>query len=76
MQGIPLALGLSGCFLLQLGQSPPLLLNHLMPCRRGSGFTEGSSLTGGGKTGASQREEAGRKRLSQSSPCPTAAWFP
>ena len=31
MQGIPLALSLSCCFLLQLSQSPPLLLNYLLP---------------------------------------------
>lgn len=34
VQGIPLALCLGCCFLLQLSQSPPLLLNHLLPCRR------------------------------------------
>lgn len=34
VQGIPLALCLSRCFLLQLSQPPPLLLNYLLPCRR------------------------------------------
>lgn len=34
MQGIPLALSLRCRFLLQFGQSPPLLLNHLVPCKR------------------------------------------
>lgn len=34
VQGIPLALCLSCRFLLQLSQSPPLLFNHLLSCRR------------------------------------------
>lgn len=35
VQSIPLALSLGCCFLLQLSQSPPLFLNHLLPCRKG-----------------------------------------
>lgn len=33
VQGVPLALRLGRRLLLQLSQPPPLLLNHLLPCR-------------------------------------------
>lgn len=42
VQGIPLALSLGRRSLLQLSQPPPLLLNHLLPCRRDRGVTGGS----------------------------------
>lgn len=41
MQGIPLALSLCCCLLLQFRQSPPLLLNHLVSCRRDGGSHRG-----------------------------------
>lgn len=79
MQGIPLALRLGRCFLLQLSQPPPLLLYHLLPCRRDRWESQWvSNPSRRGDTGIAtnhhrQREEASRDRLTQGSPLPAPA---
>lgn len=72
MQGIPLALSLCRCFLLQLSQPSPLLLDHLVPCRRGGRSHSGLPTHQGREHWSitDKREGASRKRLTQSSPCP------
>ena len=64
MQGVPLALRLRRCFLLQFRQPPPLLLDHLLPCAGGTGdVTVGTPPSQGGRWQCyRQREVASGER--------------
>lgn len=62
MQGVPLALSLGRGSLLQLSQPPPLLLDHLLPCRRTGGHRgrpRGRWRHRGRREGASRRGPQG-----------------
>lgn len=65
VQGVPLALRLGRRLLLQLSQPPPLLLNHLLPCRSDRWESRGAPhlpredagcITDGGRRRAGTRE--------------------
>lgn len=60
-QGVPLALSLSCCFLLQLSQSPPLLLNHLLPYRRDRWESQWATHPSGRTLAPSQTEGRGEQ---------------